>query len=201
MRRFFMFAAGAALQIGAAFAQDKPIPDAASLIGKTLDPDRAYELGEHAPKTKTGDWTYGFESDESLLRSGSATERGKGGAQLDTIFIYNKRCARSDKSAPFSFSVGERFALKGSVEKGRFANAWIFFGDREVFDAMGVAKKMVFSENDAELHFTLDPNELAKRGVLALCPTAAAPAKMDGACSIFSLKGFERAYDFVCEAK
>ena len=191
----------------ASAAQDKPsaaaidLRNPAALIGKRLDTDRAYEAGLHAPKMNAADWTYGFQSDEGLERAASTAERGKSDVELDTVYPYDQRCARSGKTAPFTFGGGDRYKLRGSVEKGRYAEAWLYFADKGVFDAAAVKTKLTFSENDAALHLALDPAEMALRGALAICPTAAPPGNAGGACSVFSLKGFARAYDFVCDAK
>jgi hypothetical protein len=60
---------------------------------------------------------------------------------------------------------------------------------------------MEFSENDAALYFNLDPARMARSAKLALCPSAAAPGTKASRCAIFSLAGFARAYDFVCDGK
>jgi hypothetical protein len=178
------------------------IPDAASLIGKTISGDRQGDIGSNAKKAKSDDWEYGFEYDDAgLQRSAESTQRGKGGALLSTVFAYDKRCAPSEKAASFSFGAGDAFKLKGSQTKGRYADAWITPGDKDSFDAKSLKVKMDFSENDAAMYFVLDPSSLTTRGVLAICPTAAPPAGATGHCAIFSLKGFARAYDYVCNAK
>jgi hypothetical protein len=191
----------------AAGAQDKPpaagidLRNPAALIGKQLDADRAYEAGLHAPKMRAEDWTYGFQSDEALERAASTADRAKSDVELDTVYPYNQRCARNGKTAPFTFGGGERYKLKGAVEKGRYAEGWLYFADKGIFDPTPVKAKLAFSENDAALHLSLDPAEMARRGALAICPTAAPPGAAGAACSLFSLKGFARAYDFVCDAK
>jgi hypothetical protein len=192
----------AALGQEAAKPKKVVIPDAASLIGKKIDGDRQSDIGANAPKTKAGDWEYGFEFDDSgLLRSGSSAERGKGGALLDTFHAYDSRCAVGEKAAPFSFGAGGSFKLKGSMAKGQYADAWIYLGDKDACDAAALKTKMDFSQSDALMHFTLDPAVLAPRGAAAVCPTSAPPGKAASHCAIFSLKGFARAYDFVCNAK
>jgi hypothetical protein len=191
-----------------AVADDNPqpkkkvaIPDAATLIGKTIEGDRQYEIGSNAPQTKSGDWSYGFGYDDpGLERSASSPARGKADSLLDTSHMYDTRCAAGDK-ASFSFGAGDRFKLKGTMQKGQYADAWIYLGDGDAFDAKPLKIKMDFSQNDAAMHFDLDPTILAPRSAAAICPDAAAPGKTGGHCAMFSLKGFARAYDFVCQAK
>jgi hypothetical protein len=173
--------------------------DPASLIGKKLDAARIDEIGAHARQTKSGDWSYGLEMDEELVRAALGAERAGGGATLTVSFVYNKRCERG-KAAVFRFDAGERFKLKGATGK-RYAEAWIDFADKDVFDAQAAKQKMDFGEGDALLQVKLDPAAMAKRGQLALCPSATPPSGAGGHCAIFSLKGFARAYDFVCDAK
>jgi hypothetical protein len=122
-----------------------------------------------------------------LERSASTTERGKGGALLSTAYPYDKRCAPGAAKAPFSFGEGERFKLKGSMAKGRYADAWIYLGDKDSFDAKALNVRMDFSENDAAMHFALDPPSLAPRSAAALCPDAVAPGKPGAHCAIFIL--------------
>jgi hypothetical protein len=192
----------------AALAQDNPspkkiaVPDAASLIGKKVAVDRQFEIGSNATKIQTGDWSYGFDYDDpGLERTASTKERGKDGAAFDTYHLYDTRCAPGDKAAPFAFGAGDHFPLKGSMAKGQYADAWIYLGDKDTYDDKALKLKMDFSQNDAAMHFALDPAILAPRDVAAICPTAAPPGKAGGHCAIFSLKGFARAYDFVCNAK
>lgn len=190
----------------AAAAQDSPtpkvaIPAAASLIGKPIDGDKQYAIGSSAPKSKSGDWSYGFDFDDpGLERLASAAARGKAAPLLTASHLYDTRCAAGDK-APFTFGAGDRFKLKGSMQDGQYADAWVYLGEGDAFDAKALKVKMDFSQNDGAMHFDLDPTALAPRGAVAFCPDAAAPGKTGGHCTIFSLKGFARAYDFVCNAK
>jgi len=191
----------------AAAAQDKPspkvvAPDAASLIGKKIDGDRQSTIATNAPQTKAGDWSYGFEYDDPGLQRGASTpQRGKPDALLSASHIFDSRCAPGDKTADFSFGADESFKLKGSPAKGQYSNAWLYLGDADKFDDKPLKLKMDFSENDGAMHFRLDAMSLASRSVAAFCPTDAPPGKTGGHCATFSLRGFARAYDYVCEAK
>ena len=177
------------------------IPDPVSLIGQRLDIDRQYEIGTHAQRTRLGDWGYGFEIDDpGLERTASTKESGSGAALLATYVMYDKRCARPDHAVSFSVGGGDRFALKGSAGS-RHSTAWIFYGDKDTFDHGSIKVTMDFSENDGALYFHLDPARMARSAKLALCPSAAAPATKASRCAIFSLAGFARAYDFVCDGK
>jgi hypothetical protein len=108
--------------------------------------------------------------------------------------------ARQRGHARFPSARAINSQLKGAIEAGQYADAWLHLGDKGMFDDKPLKLKMDFSQNDGAMHFDLDAATLAPRGMAALCPTAA-PPKTGGRCSIFSLKGFARAYDFVCEAK
>ncbi len=190
-----------------AFAQTKPgkidIKDAATLIGKTLDEDTQYAAGgPDAARVTVNDWSYGFAFDDpGLQRLASTKEGGKGTALLSTVMIYNQRCKRTDKAVPFAFDGDERFPLKGSVAKGRRAEAWVHFSKNNAYEPAPTRIGMTFSENDGALYFKLDPAQLARYERIALCPTAAAPDAKPTRCAIFSLAGFVRAYDFVCDAR
>lgn len=204
MRRLVLLFALCLLVPTAAVAENAPanskLPAPASLIGKALDVDRQSALGSDAPRATAGVWSYGFEYDDpGLMRTASSKDRSSGGSVLSTAFRYDQRCARSDRAAPFAFSGDERFVLKGTVAKGRWADAWIYYGDAATFQRAPVKIAMAFSENDGALHFKLDPARMTQVARLALCPSAGAASA--ARCAIFSLAGFARAYDFVCDAK
>lgn len=204
-----MIALALALCLGAqALAQQAPsaatrdAPSAASLIGRDIDLDKQSEIGEHAKMTRSGDWRFGLDFDDpGLERRASTKEQGSGGADLSTAAPYKTRCARSLLAVEFALDAGDRFKLRGAVEKGRYADGWIALGDKNVFDASPRKARLAFSENDGGLHFKLDPGELARRGQLAICTGANPPAGAGDHCAHFSLEGFARAYDFVCDAK
>jgi hypothetical protein len=205
--RALLVAAFCFLSADISLGEDKPaapridLSNPAALIGKKLDPDRAYEAGLKAPQTKIDDWSYGFDSDETLMRSGSTKEQGKGATELDMSVVYDTRCERSDKTVGLTFIKADNFKIKGGLEKGHYAEAWITFADKSLFDPTPLKVKMDFSENDGFLHFQFDPAPLSKRGQMAICPNAAPLSKASAGCSVFSLKGFSRAYDFVCNAR
>jgi hypothetical protein len=198
-------AAGALSPIAARTADETAaktdIPDPASLIGQRLDIDRQYDIGTHAQRMTAGDWGYGFEVDDpGLERTASTKESGSGASLLATYVMYDKRCARPDHAVSFSVGSDDHFALKGSVGS-RHSTAWIFYGDKDTFDRGSIKVTMDFSENDAALYFNLDPARMGRSAKLALCPSAAAPGTKASRCVIFSLAGFARAYDFVCDGK
>jgi hypothetical protein len=204
MRRLVLFLTLAVLLPAAALAQNAPakkvgIAEAASLIGQTLDADLQYEIGSDAPRATADDWSYGFEYDDAGLMRGASTKERGGEALLATATLYNRRCTRT--AVPFSFGSDERFPLKGTVAKGRRADGWLYFGDNASFEKQALKLTMTFSENDGALHFKLDPARTAKAARLAVCATAAAPDAKASRCTLFSLAGFLRAFDFVCDAK
>jgi hypothetical protein len=197
-RAFLLGLAGLAFAVPA-LAQDKPKPDAAALIGKTLSPDKQSAIADHAVMAKSGAWTYGLTFDDpGLERMADADARG-GGAVLTVAQTYFKRCDRAS-SPSFAFGGDERFALKGETGS-RVADAWLFFAKGEAFDGAGRKVKLAMSENDGALYTKLDPAELAANATLAICPTAKAPGNGKTKCSQFDLAGFARAYDYVCDAK
>ena len=182
-----------------ALALDKPKPDAAALIGKTLSPDKQSAIADHAVMAKSGGWTYGLAYDDpGLERMADASERG-GAAALTVAQIYSRRCDRAS-SPSFAFGGDDRFVLKGETGS-RVADAWLFFAKGDAFDGAGRKIKLEMSENDGALYTKLDPAELAANATLAICPTAKAPGAGKSKCSQFDLAGFARAYDFVCDAK
>jgi len=182
-----------------ALALDRPRPDAAALIGKTLSPDKQSAIADRAVMAKSGAWTYGLTFDDpGLERTADADERG-GGAALTVAQIYSKRCDRA-ASPSFAFGGDDRFVLKGETGS-RVADAWLFFANGDAFDGAGRKVKLEMSENDGALYTKLDPAELAANATLAICPTAKAPGAGKAKCSLFDLAGFARAYDFVCDAK
>jgi hypothetical protein len=199
MTRAFLMGFVCLVFAASALAQDKPKPDAAALIGKTLSPDKQSAIADHAVMAKSGGWTYGLTFDDpGLERMGDADERG-GGAALTVAQTYFKRCDR--KASPsFAFGGDERFVLKGETGS-RVADAWLFFAKGDAFDGAGRKVRLEMSENDGALYAKLDPAELAANATLAICPTAKAPGAGKTKCSQFDLAGFPRAYDYVCEAK
>lgn len=187
-------------------ANDAPkkvgIPDAASLIGKTLDDDTQYASGNDAQRVTAEDWSYGFAFDDpGLQRTGGTRARGKGDSLISMAEIYNRRCDRAAKTVRFAFGGDDRFVLKGSVAKGRYADGWVFFGDAASFEPAPAKIKMELSENDGALYVALDRTRLLQSRQVALCPSASAPAAKGSRCAVFSLAGFARAFDFVCDAK
>src|SRR5664280_2358144 len=118
-----------------ALALDKPQPDAAALLGKTLSPDKQSAIADHAVMAKSGAWTFGLTYDDpGLERMANANERG-GGAALTVAQIYSKRCDRA-ASPSFAFGGDERFVLKGETGS-RVADAWLFFAKGDAFDGAG----------------------------------------------------------------
>ena len=199
MRRAFLSGLACLAFVVSALAQDKPKPDAAALIGKTLSPDKQGAIADHAMLAKSGAWTFGLTYDDpGLERMADAHERS-GGAALTVVQIYSKRCDRAS-SPSFAFGGDERFVLRGETGS-RVADAWLFFAKGEAIVGAGRKVKLEMSENDAALYTKLDPTELAANATLAICPTAKAPGAGKTKCSLFDLAGFGRAYDFVCDAK
>ena len=114
MMRAFLFGFVCLALAAPALAQDKPKPDAAALIGKTLSPDKQSAIADHATMAKSGGWIYGLTDDDpGLERMADANERG-GGAVLTVAQSYSKRCDRA-ASPSFAFGGDDRFVLKGET--------------------------------------------------------------------------------------
>ena len=194
------------ISMSAACAEEAPkkadISDAASLIGKTLDEDTQFASGVDAPRVTAEDWSYGFAFDDpGLQRTATTADRGKGGGRISVTEIYNRRCDRAAKTVRLAFAGDERFTLKGMVAKGRYADGWIFFGDALSFEGTPAKIKMEMSENDGAFYLALERQRMLQSRQVALCPTVTAAPGKGGRCAMFSLAGFARAFDFVCDAK
>jgi hypothetical protein len=92
-------------------------------------------------------------------------------------------------------------AKADETKPGDHVEAWATFADHGLFDAEPRKIRLNYNWDAVDLNFTLDPAELSRRGELALCPTARSPDSQGAHCARFSLKGFARAFDFVCQAK
>jgi hypothetical protein len=178
------------------------IPSAESLIGKTLDADRVYALSLHATRPRSGDWTYGFGGDAEGGLTLSAEVLGVRGSKssLEAAANYGARCPPSPTVELILDDADSKFD-PDHAERRPLTASWVYFGDRGVFDAQPLRRKMVFQAIDATFVFELDLATLSKRGQVALCPASMAADKVATNCTVFSLRGFSRAFEYVCNAK
>jgi hypothetical protein len=195
----------------AAAAESKPaamkpvvVPEAATLIGKRVDPDRQYAIGQAAKQTKSGDWSYGFGggAEGELQRQASVTIGGAKKSVLAINQTYEARCNRADKAIDMSLDDGVSHFKATQPKNGEsYSTAWIVYSDNGAFDPRATKTKLSLQEIDATYLIKLDAEPLAHRGQIAFCPSQTTAKKPSAACSIFSLKGFARAFDYVCDAK
>jgi hypothetical protein len=193
---------------GASGAQRAPVSEARlvakaeELLTKKAGEKQQAELGE-TPLVRTEDWRFGFTPDDpGLMRYASSAAVGDGKIDLSVEHLTDARCPRASKTGEFGLNVSlETYKLKGPMATGQYADAWVTFADKNVYDGQSRKIKMDFSQNSGQFSFALDPAELAKRGQLAICPSAKPPGAQGDLCARFSLKGFARAYAFACDAK
>lgn len=208
MRPFASLFALCLLSPVASVAKDKAagdashFPDAASLVGKDDPSEEEYKRLRNAPQTTSGDWTYGLSVDDSagLTRQARTKQSRRGRPLLLTSHWYRDLCAHVRKPVQFYFSGDDHFVLKGEPSKGQYADGWISYEGKDAFGA-AVKTRLDFSEDTGTLFFMLDPEVLAARRALSICPSAEAPGSPNGHCAIVGLNGFGMAYEFVCEAK
>jgi hypothetical protein len=198
----------ALISSGASGAQRAPVSEAwlvakaEELLTKKIGEKQQIELGE-TPLVRTEDWSFGFTPDDpGLMRYGSSAAVGDSKIDLSVEQLTDARCPRARKTGEFGLNVSfETYKLKGPMATGQYADAWVTFADKNVYDAQSRKIKMDFSQNSGQFSFALDPAELGKRGQLAICPSAKPPGAQGDLCARFSLKGFARAYAFACDAK
>jgi hypothetical protein len=208
MRLFASLLALCLLSAVASVAKDKAagdaghVPDAASLVGKGDPSEEEYKILRNAPQTTSGDWTYGLSVDDTagLTRQARTKQSRVGKPLLLTSHWHRDLCERVRKPVQFYFNGDAHFVLKGEPSKGKYADAWISYEDTDAFGA-AIKSRLDFSDDAGMLFFPLDPAVLAARRALSICPSATAPGSPNGHCTIISLVGFARAYEFVCEAK
>jgi hypothetical protein len=186
----------------AAPEQPLVIPSAASLIGKTLEYDYIVALVKQAKSVKSGDWFYGFDLDASgagLTRS--AFLNGADGEDLSTAYRSDQRCNRAQSTAAFHFGdEAQRFNSELAVKTG-YAMAWLYAGDRGVFKVLPGQDKMSFNGDAGGFDLELPLTPLLKHSQVAFCPARVSADKVAARCTIYSLQGFVRAFDYVCDAK
>lgn len=180
------------------------VAEAAALIGKDIAYDRQSKIADRSPHAKADDWRFGLEygAEGPLVRAASSDEIGKGKLAIRAENAYDARCDRASKELFFTIDMDPRLNAKSDAGKpGDHAEAWLTYADHGVFDAHPRKIELGYNWDAVNLGFALDPADLAKRGAFALCQTAKPPDAPGARCARFSLKGFARAFDFVCEAK
>ena len=184
-------------------APDKLAAEAAALIGKQMDYDQQSKIADRSPHAQANDWSFGlsYGNEGALAREALSNETGKGSLSLRTENDYGSRCDPASKELEFTIDIDARLNATDSNKAGDHAESWLTFADHGVFDARPRKIKMNYNWDAVNLNFSLDRAELLKRGQLAFCPGPTSPDSQGAHCVRFSLKGFARAYDFVCQAK
>jgi hypothetical protein len=183
---------------------EKLVAEAAALIGKDIEYDQQSKIADRSPHAKAGDWRFGLEygNEGPLVRGAEAGETGKGELVIRTENGYDAPCDPAQKELAFTIDMDSRLNAKTNETKaGDHAEAWLSYADHGVFDARPRKINLGYNWDAVNLNLTLDPAELSRRGEFALCPTAKSPDSPGARCALFSLKGFARAFDFVCYAK
>ncbi len=201
-------AAGPTASVAQAVKETQTAPnelaaEAAALIGKAMDYDQQSKIADRSPHAQANDWSFGlsYGNEGGLVRQASSSETGKGSLSLRTENDYSTRCDPASKELDFTVDIDPRLSASDSKKAGDHAESWLTFADRGVFDARPQKIKMNYNWDAVNLNFSLDRAELLKRGQLAFCPGPKSPDSQGEHCVRFSLKGFARAYDFVCQAK
>ncbi|WP_158813996.1 hypothetical protein [Methylocapsa sp. S129] len=185
---------------------DLPVPKAESLLGVDIDYDHVISYMEHDKGARSGDWDLKYNLDDgggALTRSASSASTNTHDARLNIDHESKTRCDRREPE--ISVTLGEadaRFDADALSKKGGDkASLWIFAGDHGVFDAKPQRRQMLWNLDSGDLSFSLATEVFLKHGQIALCPTPVATQGIASGCSLFSLKGFSGAYDYVCDAK
>jgi hypothetical protein len=183
---------------------DKLVAEAAALVGKKIADDKQQKIADRSPHARADDWSFGlsYGNEGGLVREASSDETGKGALSMNTENDYSARCDPSLKALAFTIGMDPRLNAKADYTKpGDHAVSWFTFGDHGVFDAKPRKIEMDYNWDAVNLGFSLDRAELSRRGQLVFCPSPKSPDSLGAHCVRFSLKGFTRALDFVCEAK
>jgi hypothetical protein len=207
MRESLSFFAALALAVaatsGAAADEASLLAKAKALIAKTLPKSEEDKIvaGAEKDEAKSGDWIFDIGNDDpGIMRSAGTPERKKRDLQLSMEALAETRCGPERSTKP-SITLGsdDRLPLKGTVEKGQYTEAWVSFSDGgAAFGDKPTKLKLDFSQNDGALYLPVEATFFAHHDAVAFC---AAAGKPDARCLMFSLKGFARALDFVCQAK
>lgn len=199
------FAAAARAEDAAPAGPDASVPKAEALLGVDLDYDHVIKYFDHDRTVRAGDWDLKYSLDEgggALTRSASSASTNTKDATLNVDHESKTRCDR--RASEISVTLGEgdvRFSADALAKKGGKAFAWIFSGDHGVFDAKPQRRELGWSLDSGDITFTVSPDVLLKHGQTALCARSVAASAVASGCSVFSLKGFSAAYDYVCDAK
>jgi hypothetical protein len=180
--------------------------EAAALVGKKIDYDAQKKIFNRSPHAKAADWRFGLEvgNEGELARAADTRESGKGKLSIRTEYDANGRCGATDEHLAFTIDMDPRLNADADKDQGKHkthADAWESFADHGAFAGLPRKIELGYNWDAVALDFKLDPSELARHGELALCRTSNPPGASPADCAFFSLKGFQRAFDFLCQAK
>jgi hypothetical protein len=184
---------------------ERPVPKAESLLGVDLDYDHVIDYMQRDKGARCGDWDVKYNLDEgggALTRSASSASTNTRDARLNIDHDSKTRCDR--RASEISVTLGEtdaRFNADALSKKGGAASVWVFAGDHGVFDAKPLRRRLSWSLDSGDMSFTFGADVFLKHGEVALCPKPVAAEAIASGCTLFSLKGFSSAYDYVCDAK
>ena len=191
-------------------AHDLPNPvtplDAGKLLGEDIDYDRQQAMIQAVKPIKSGDWELTFENgpEVGLYRYASTAPLGAGDkeALLSASHSYSDVCAAGDRrTVDFVLTLpADRFPIKGKAGSQQTIS-WV-----SLVNAGKPAtppKPQVFGMDEllGDLHQSYAVGQLNGAEALVICPTA---KPWDGAskvCVRIGLKGFSRAYAYVCDAQ
>lgn len=200
------FVAATRAEDAAPATPDLPIPKAEALLGIDLDYDHVTKYFDNDKVTRTGVWDLKYGLDEgggSLTRWASSGSTNTKDAGLDVDHEVKTRCDRR-RDLEIWVTLGEddaRFSATALAQKGGKSFVSIFAGDHDVFDAKSQRRELTWSLDSGDITFKYTVDILLKHGQVALCPKPVAAAAIGSGCTVFSLKGFPAAYDYVCDAK
>ena len=197
--------ASACAEGAAPASADAAMPKAEALLGVDPDYDHVIKYFEHAKVVRAGDWLLKYSLDEgggALTRSASSQSTNTKDAALSVDHESKTRCDR--RASEISVTLGEtdaRFSAEALAKKGGKAFAWVFSGNHGVFDAKPQRRELGWSVDSGDITFAVSPDVLLKHEQAAFCAKPVAAAAVATGCSVFSLKGFSEAYDYVCDAR
>ena len=201
-----LLAAFVCIAASAASADNLPTPlDAGKLLGKTIGDDRQESIVKAAKPIKADDWELGFDDGpEGGLYRNATTHPISGGdkqSELGFSHSYKDRCQDKDRRHVEAYlALSSKFPVKGETGSQQ-AIGWISF--TVAGQPATPPKRQAFPMDEmlGQLHQTFDPDQLKAASVLTICPTAKPWDGTSKDCIRFSLKGFPRALDYVCDAK
>jgi hypothetical protein len=184
-------------------SQDDLVAKAATLLGKSLTYEKQQAIFDKHPHAASDDWTLRLDVGEEgeLVRSAdvaASNVKGGDGPLLTTETSYERRCEAKTPSL-VNFTLGDDGRLLGKVAPPRTVpDLYLRLSRAGAHDAPLKKTHTGFSWDSGAYEVELPLADLTAAEALAACRTAAYSPKT---CLDFSLKGFARAYRYVCEAR